>query len=60
MTEGFLKPNAKTASFKAICRFCTASPPISYSKAKSKYENALIARDTLADVDDTASRKFIF
>ena len=25
MTEGFLKPNAKTAFFKAILKFCTAN-----------------------------------
>ena len=32
MTEGFLKPNAKTAFFKAILKFCTTNQLIRNGK----------------------------
>ena len=47
MTEGFLKPNAKTAFFKAIFKFCTANQLFKYLRQRSTAQQIAVLNDVV-------------
>ena len=47
MTEGFLKPNAKTAFFKAILKFCTANQLFKYLRQRYTKQQIAVLSDVV-------------
>ena len=50
MTEGFLKPNAKTAFLKAILKFCTANQLFEYTVHNHLLLQSLCSRSSCKTV----------
>ena len=47
MTEGFLKPNAKTAFFQAILKFCTANQLFKYLRQRYTEQQIAVLNDVV-------------